>query len=231
MVFVRFPCQSARGGGPHGCCRVPNSIWVFNRSWISQQPGGSAVRSRISLRRAREWCRVLYASRGTEPVRGTSRVHCRGRVTARRRLLASPGGLSARRGMRKFVPSMSSRVRQHGFHHPLLDWRTGLDMARLALDVDAQIDLRYPYWSSLVERMAGPYLSGLGLATASLGDLHAGIDHAQHLAVILVHPLWDRSPTNYRQPRRGDGSGRSRAPGACMWSHSTPLRAVRFPYE
>src|SRR5205823_3800566 len=54
-------------------------------------------------------------------------------------------------------------------YHPLLDWRTGLDMVRLALNPAAQIDLDYPYWSSLVARVAAPYFAGLGMAPDRLG--------------------------------------------------------------
>ena len=56
-------------------------------------------------------------------------------------------------------------------YHPLLDWRTGLDMARLALDPSAQIDLRYPYWQTLLSRITGPYFAGLGLTAGRLAGL------------------------------------------------------------
>jgi hypothetical protein len=56
-------------------------------------------------------------------------------------------------------------------YHPLLDWRLGLDMARLAVDPAAQIDLVYPYWSDLVNRVATPYFSGLGMTPAIFSGL------------------------------------------------------------
>jgi hypothetical protein len=114
-------------------------------------------------------------------------------------------------------------------YHPLLDWRTGLDMVRLALDPCAQIDLAYPYWATLLNRIAGPYFSGLGLMLGGLGGLAAGIDPAQHRAVVLIHPLWDKALTNLRADvaaavAEGERQG-------LRVEFQSALRAVRFPYE
>jgi DEAD/DEAH box helicase domain-containing protein len=114
-------------------------------------------------------------------------------------------------------------------YHPLLDWRTGLDMVRLALDPRAQIDLRHPYWATLLNRIAGPYFSGLGLTAGRLGGLDAGIDRAQHIAVVLIHPLWDKAPTNFRADVAAAVAGGERQ-GLRIELRSV-LRAVRFPYE
>jgi hypothetical protein len=114
-------------------------------------------------------------------------------------------------------------------YHPLLDWRTGLDMVRLALDPCAQIDLRYPYWATLLNRIAGPYFSGLGLTAGQLGGLDAGIDPAQHLAVVLVHPLWDRARTNFRADVAAAVAEGERQD--LRVELQSVLRAVRFPYE
>ena len=38
-------------------------------------------------------------------------------------------------------------------YHPFLDWRLGLDVARLCLDKDYQMDLQKDYWASLVDRV------------------------------------------------------------------------------
>ncbi len=113
--------------------------------------------------------------------------------------------------------------------HPLLDWRTGLDMVRLALDPAAQIDLDYPYWATLLARFAGPYFTGLEITHDRLGTLQAGVDAARHRALALVHPLWDRDPANYRADVAAavaDGERR----GLRVELRSI-LRAVRTPYE
>lgn len=113
--------------------------------------------------------------------------------------------------------------------HPLLDWRLGVDMARLALDQGASIDLAHGYWRSLVERVAGPYLAGLDLTGEQLGGLQVGVNGATREAVILTHPLWDTNPANYR----GDVAtavatleGRGLRPVL-----RSVFMAVRFPYE
>jgi DEAD/DEAH box helicase domain-containing protein len=85
-------------------------------------------------------------------------------------------------------------------YHPLLDWRVALDMVRLALDPDAQIDLSYDYWADLVEPTAQAYFSGLGLdydSNIRLGGLPFVLDEWNQKAVILVHPLWDTEPINF----------------------------------
>ena len=38
-------------------------------------------------------------------------------------------------------------------YHPFLDWRLGLDVARLCLEKDYQMDLQEDYWVSLVDRV------------------------------------------------------------------------------
>jgi len=114
-------------------------------------------------------------------------------------------------------------------YHPLLDWRTGLDMARLAIDPSAQIDLRYPYWQTLLSRITGPYFAGLGLTAGRLGGLDAGINPANRLAVVLVHPLWDKARANFRADvAEAVAEGEHRDLRVELRS---VLGAVRFPYE
>lgn len=80
--------------------------------------------------------------------------------------------------------------------HPLLDWRLALDMARLATDVTADIDLGYGYWEPLVEAVADAYFEGLGLTPDTLGPLRAGQDPNTGVVVVLTHPLWDTDRSN-----------------------------------
>src|SRR5262249_34869104 len=42
-------------------------------------------------------------------------------------------------------------------YHNILDWRLGLDLARLALDPSAPIDLSFTYWQSLSSAAATAY--------------------------------------------------------------------------
>jgi hypothetical protein len=114
-------------------------------------------------------------------------------------------------------------------HHPLLDWRLALDMARLALDPAAQMDLAYGYWATLMARMAGPFFQGLNLAQTSLGGLAAGINAPTNEVVILVHPLWDRERSNLR-PELAAAIAAAERRNLMPVPYSV-FRAVRFPYE
>jgi len=75
-------------------------------------------------------------------------------------------------------------------YHSILDWRLGLDMARLALDVAAPIDFTPGYWQAVADlsiqrlhdALPGSMLVTLGgLPAVSLG----------RRAIIAAHPLWD----------------------------------------
>jgi hypothetical protein len=114
-------------------------------------------------------------------------------------------------------------------YHALLDWRLGLDMARLALEPDAVIDLASNYWSALVDRTAPTYFAGLGLIARDVGGLRVGVNTFTNEAIILVHPLWDRNPANYRADVAA-AVAQIEAQGLTPRLRSL-LRAVRFPYE
>jgi hypothetical protein len=114
-------------------------------------------------------------------------------------------------------------------YHSLLDWRLALDMARLALDPTAAIDLVQPYWRTLVERTAAPYFNGLNYAQATLAGLPAGHDATTGEALILIHPLWDQDPSNFR-PEVSNAVAQAEARG-WKWKLRTVFSAVRFPYE
>ena len=113
--------------------------------------------------------------------------------------------------------------------HPLLDWRTGLDMARLALHAGLSIDLTHAYWPALIESVCGPYFSGLGLNEEALGGLPAGVDPLTNVAVIIAHPLWDTDMANLR-PELAAAVAEAERRGLGVELRSI-LRAVRVPYE
>jgi DEAD/DEAH box helicase domain-containing protein len=80
-------------------------------------------------------------------------------------------------------------------YHSILDWRLGLDMARLALDATTPIDFSPVYWTGvpnlaiqrLHDALPGSTLMNLaGLPTVGLG----------RRAVIASHPLWDVRPAS-----------------------------------
>jgi hypothetical protein len=114
-------------------------------------------------------------------------------------------------------------------YHALLDWRLGLDMARLALDPDAPIDLSISYWATLSDTIAATYFGGLGLTARTVSGLRVGVNPYTNEGMVLIHPLWDQSPANYR-PDVAAAVAQIEADGLTPTLRSL-LRAVRFPYE
>ena len=75
-------------------------------------------------------------------------------------------------------------------YHSILDWRLGLDLARLALDATAAIDFTVPYWQGIDAAAAAPYFGAMpGWQPLIFGGLQAGRRGNQ--AEIITHPLWD----------------------------------------
>lgn len=116
--------------------------------------------------------------------------------------------------------------------HPLLDWRLALDMVRLALDPNAQIDLNYDYWADLVEPTAEAYFKALELTydpNDTLGGLPFGLDDWNKEAIILTHPLWDKYEANFH-PEMAAAYAAAEQRG--LKPKFRPIfDAIRFPYE
>ena len=75
-------------------------------------------------------------------------------------------------------------------YHNILDWRLGLDLARLALDADAQLDFSVSYWQGVDAAAAGSYFAAMpGWQRTTFGGLQAGRRGNQ--VEIITHPLWD----------------------------------------
>jgi hypothetical protein len=117
-------------------------------------------------------------------------------------------------------------------YHPLLDWRTGIDMVRLALDSNTTIDLEAPHWASLLDGDTGftrRYFDGLELTPTVLGGLAAGINAVDREVIVLVHPLWDHDRSNLRADVASACAEGERL-GLRVLLHSV-TSAIRFPYE
>jgi Lhr-like helicase len=82
--------------------------------------------------------------------------------------------------------------------HPILDWRLGLDLARLALDPAAPIDFSVSYWQGLDIAAAVPYFAAMGWHQTTFAGLQAG--QRGNVVEIITHPLWDCNP-NYFGPQ------------------------------
>jgi DEAD/DEAH box helicase domain-containing protein len=79
--------------------------------------------------------------------------------------------------------------------HNIIDWRLGLDLARLALDASAPIDLSVSYWNAMSHAATQAYCaSQAGWVYQSLAGVPAGVFRAQ--GEIITHPLWTLDPAN-----------------------------------
>ncbi len=80
-------------------------------------------------------------------------------------------------------------------YHPILDWRLGLDIVRLALDPAAPVDFSVSYWQGLDATVAGPYFAAMpGWQHLMIGGLQAG--RRGNVVEIIAHPLWDCDPNH-----------------------------------
>ena len=76
-------------------------------------------------------------------------------------------------------------------YHPLLDWRMGLDMVRLALD-GAEPSLSTEYWRLLADRTAPDFFRAHEAEPGRFAGLHAGV--CGDNAYLLLHPMWSKDP-------------------------------------
>jgi hypothetical protein len=80
--------------------------------------------------------------------------------------------------------------------HNILDWRLGLDLARLALDPNAVIDFTVSYWQSFAVTTATAYFASQPhWQFLTLGGVLAG--RRGNIIEIVVHPLWDTNPNHF----------------------------------
>ncbi|MBK9622567.1 MAG: hypothetical protein IPO31_25580 [Candidatus Obscuribacter sp.] len=80
-------------------------------------------------------------------------------------------------------------------YHSILDWRLGMDIARLALDPRAALDFSVSYWQGLDALVAGPYFAALpGWQPLTFAGLQAG--QRANLVEIITHPLWSHDLNN-----------------------------------
>ena len=79
--------------------------------------------------------------------------------------------------------------------HQLLDWRLGLDIARLAKDSRAKIDFSVSYWHSFVFGTIQNMLNKNGYKTKVAEGTIIGEDPYNE-QFILIHPLWSETYVN-----------------------------------
>ncbi len=112
-------------------------------------------------------------------------------------------------------------------YHNILDWRLGLDLARLALDPNAQIDFSVSYWQGLDAVAAGPYFAAMpGWQRLMYGGLQAGRRGNQ--VEIITHPLWNTDP-NHFGPRLAGAYAQAMAAG-CPVTLKSIFEVLRRPF-
>lgn len=112
--------------------------------------------------------------------------------------------------------------------HNILDWRLGLDLARLALDLNALIDFGVSYWQSLVMTAVHAYFAAQpGWVSTSFAGVPAGRRGAH--VEIISHPLWSRDTTNLH-PQLAQAQAEARANGASHIVFKSIFNVLRRPY-
>jgi hypothetical protein len=84
--------------------------------------------------------------------------------------------------------------------HALLDWRLGLDLARLAVDAQANVDLHIPYWQPLAEQAARSLARVVGqrVEIEQLEGIWTLRDKGR-VRAVLTHPLWSHQHLHLRR--------------------------------
>lgn len=112
-------------------------------------------------------------------------------------------------------------------YHPILDWRLGLDIVRLALDPAAPIDFSAPYWNGLDAAVAGPYYAAMpGWQQLAIAGLQAG--RRGNIIEIITHPLWECDP-NYMGPQVAAAYAQAIAEG-CQVRFKSLFEILRRPF-
>jgi ATP-dependent helicase YprA (DUF1998 family) len=114
--------------------------------------------------------------------------------------------------------------------HNILDWRLGLDLARLALDPNAAIDFTVPYWQSLAATASAAYFAAQPQwQFITFAGVPAG--RRGNIVEIIVHPLWDwpDSPSNF-YPQLNAAYTAAQAAGAQRIQYKSIFEVLRRPY-
>ena len=74
--------------------------------------------------------------------------------------------------------------------HALLDWRLGIDLALLAFNANASVDLHAPYWRVLAEKAAKSLARIFAAPSPIFMEGLWTIQVKGRPRAVLTHPLW-----------------------------------------
>jgi len=112
--------------------------------------------------------------------------------------------------------------------HNILDWRLGLDLARLALDPAAPLDFTVSYWQALATSASTAYFESQPLFQfATYAGVPAG--RRGNLAEIITHPLWGTEPNNLC-PQLSAARNAAQAAGAQRIEFKSLFEVLRRPF-
>jgi DEAD/DEAH box helicase domain-containing protein len=111
-------------------------------------------------------------------------------------------------------------------YHSILDWRLGLDLARLALNRHEHIDFSPSYWHGVRETASAPYFAAAGWQPLVVGGQTAG--RRANVIEIITHPLWESNP-NYCGPELAGAYAAAAAMGCQVITRSV-FEILRRPF-
>jgi hypothetical protein len=112
--------------------------------------------------------------------------------------------------------------------HNILDWRLGLDLARLALDPAAPLDFTVSYWQQLAASASAAYFgSQPQFQLVSFGGVPAG--RRGNVVEIITHPLWSTDPNN-RCPQLAASYNAAQSAGAQRIEFKSIFEVLRRPF-
>ncbi|BCS86643.1 hypothetical protein prwr041_25360 [Prevotella herbatica] len=81
-------------------------------------------------------------------------------------------------------------------NHALLDWRLGLDLARLSANDAAEISFNVDYWKDMLDKNLVYLLRKRHFNIKNNGELYLAYDENSQVRGIIVHPLWSAEYIN-----------------------------------
>ncbi len=77
-------------------------------------------------------------------------------------------------------------------YHSILDWRLGLDLAKLAANEEEKIDFSENYWQLFVKKIAGILSKRIDGKAKEIGESVFCIQQHEE-AILITHPFWSNS--------------------------------------